>query len=53
MIVSKTLSVGGPLDHGVTMPTIDNIAHKALRVGESSCPMFADYDGQEEVEEEE
>ena len=28
MIVSKTLSVGGPLDHGVTMPTIDNIAHE-------------------------
>ena len=26
MIVSKTLSVGGPLDHGVTTPTIDNIA---------------------------
>jgi hypothetical protein len=24
MIVSKTLSVGGPLDHGVTTPIIDN-----------------------------
>jgi len=29
MIVSKTLSVGGPLDHGVTTPTIDNIAQLA------------------------
>ena len=28
MIVLKTLRVGGPLDHGVTMPTIDNIAHR-------------------------
>ncbi len=30
MIVSKTLSVGSPLDHGVTTPTIDNIAHACI-----------------------
>jgi hypothetical protein len=32
MIVSKTLSMGGPLDHGVTTPTIDNIAQTGNEV---------------------
>ena len=35
MIVSKTLSMGGPLDHGVTTPTIDNIAQDGSALEEN------------------